>query len=233
LRERRIMSLTPDLVALCARPEVDPGPDPDWTPLGDEGYAALTDRLLEESGDVPLWIFAYGSLIWKPVFEAVEKRRGTAYGWHRSFCLEIKAWRGSPAQPGLMMALDRGGRCDGVAFRLPEQDRSGQIEAMLRREVSAVEDIGTIRWLPVETTDGPVRALAFWAGPAGRGVARKLPPEEVAWVLARACGHVGSCAEYLYNTVTHLEDHGIRDRNLWRLQHLVADEIRSIARLTP
>jgi len=47
-------------------------------------------------------------------------------------------------------------------------------------------------------------------------------------VLARACGHVGSGAEYLYNTVSHLEEFGIRDRNLWRLQQLVADEIRSI-----
>ena len=59
----------------------------------------------------------------------------------------------------------------------------------------------------------------------GDGIVLKLPPERVAWILARACGHAGSCAEYLYNTVSHLEALGIRDRNLWRLQKLVAEEI--------
>ena len=70
---------------------------------------------------------------------------------------------------------------------------------------------------------------AFWIGPRGARVARKLPLEHVAHVLARACGHGGSGAAYLYNTVAHLEQAGIRDRNLWRLQELVAAEIRAVA----
>jgi cation transport protein ChaC len=82
--------------------------------------------------------------------------------------------------------------------------------------------------MPTMTADGPVHALGFWVGPTGDGVSRKLELDKVAEILARACGYAGSCAEYLYNTVSHLEEFGIRDRNLWKLQKLVADEIRSI-----
>jgi len=80
----------------------------------------------------------------------------------------------------------------------------------------------------VRTAQGPLRALGFWVGVTGRGTSLNQPLETVAKVLARACGHVGSGAEYLYNTVSHLEEFGIHDRNLWRLQKLVADEISSI-----
>lgn len=173
-------------------------------------------------------MFAYGSLIWKPAFESVEQQRATAFGWHRSFCLDMVRWRGSAEQPGLMMALERGGRCNGVIYRLPEGEKPLQIERLLRREISDHESIGSVRWLPVRTAQGRLRALGFWVGVTGRGTSLNQPLERVAQVLARACGHVGSGAEYLYNTVSHLEAFGIRDRNLWRLQELVANEIRSM-----
>jgi glutathione-specific gamma-glutamylcyclotransferase len=224
----RIMSLTPDLVALCHRDLTDQGPDGKWTAISDEQYRELAEALERESHGEPLWVFAYGSLIWKPEFEAIDRQRATAFGWHRSFCLHINRWRGSHDQPGLMMALERGGRCDGVIYRLPDNDRAAQIERMLRREVSAFENIDAVRWLPVKSESGPCRALGFWVGASGERIRSRQPLDQVAGILARACGHLGSCAEYLYNTVSHLEDFGIHDRNLWRLQHLVAEEIRSI-----
>lgn len=224
----RQMSLTSELVALCHRQEADPGPDGSWTQLNDEDYRALALRLADEADEGPLWVFAYGSLIWKPAFESVERQRATAFGWHRSFCLDIQRWRGSTEQPGLMMALEKGGRCDGVIYRLPDGEKPAQIERLLRREVDDHESIGSVRWLPMRTAQGPLRALGFWVGVTGRGTSLNQPLEKVAKVLARACGHVGSGAEYLYNTVSHLEEFGIRDRNLWRLQELVADEIRSV-----
>lgn len=227
------MTLTAELVALCFRDEEDLGPDPNWPLLGDAEFETLAGRIFQESESQPLWIFAYGSLIWKPDFDAVESRRATAHGWHRSFCLQLNRWRGTPDQPGLMMALDRGGRCKGVAYRLPDSDRLGQIRRLLRREVGSREGIKTIRWITVETDQGYVRALVFWAGPTGDHVSLKLPLPTVARVLARACGHVGSCAEYLFLTVLHLDRHGIRDRNLWQLQKLVANEILSIHRSLP
>ncbi|CDX29769.1 ChaC family protein [Mesorhizobium sp. SOD10] len=224
----RQMSLTPELVALCHRDEIDPGPSGEWTQLSDDDFRALATRLAGEADAGPLWVFAYGSLIWKPAFESVEQRRASAHGWHRSFCLDLVRWRGSAEQPGLMMALERGGRCDGVIYRLPVGDKAAQIEKLLRREIDDHEAVASVRWVPVRTAQGRVRALGFWVGVTGRGTSLGQPLEKVAWVLARACGHVGSGAEYLYNTVSHLETFGIHDRNLWRLQKLVADEIRSI-----
>jgi len=225
------MDLTDELVSLSLRVEIDPGPDPLRIPITESETEALAERLCQESQGDALWVFAYGSLIWKPDFEAVEARVGAAKGWHRSFCLQMTRWRGSQTQPGLMLALKRGGHCKAIVFRIDDDDRLGQIRRMLRREIGTLEDAATIRWIWVETQQGPVRALVFWAGPKGRRVTSKLPLEKVAEVLARACGHRGSCAEYLYLTVKHLEEWGIRDRNLWQLQKLVANEIRAIHKL--
>ncbi|MFG6084095.1 gamma-glutamylcyclotransferase [Paracoccus litorisediminis] len=224
----RRMALTADHVALTLRDEPDLGPEPGWTPLGDDGIDELARHYHTDLGEAPLWVFAYGSLIWKPDFDAVEHVRASAYGWHRSFCLKMHRWRGSPQQLGLMMALERGGRCDGVIYRVREGDRLAQIRRMIVREIRFRENIGMVRWIPVHTPKGRMRALVFWAGPTGPRILSKLPLEQVAHVLARACGPVGSCAEYLFNTVLHLQEFGIHDRNLWRLQELVAREIEDI-----
>jgi cation transport protein ChaC len=79
----------------------------------------------------------------------------------------------------------------------------------------------------VETDRGPVRAIAFVANRSGAAYAGRLTPEETADTLSKACGHWGTCAEYLYNTVFHLEQRRIHDRYLWRLQYLVAEKIAS------
>ncbi|MFB9951437.1 gamma-glutamylcyclotransferase [Rhizobium puerariae] len=224
------MSLTQELVDLCFREEIDPGPPPSWEPLSDEDYMLLADRLTAEVGDEPLWIFAYGSLIWKPGFDSIASARASLYGWHRSFSLRIERGRGTPAQPGLMMMLSRGGRCDGVIYQVAAAEKRVQIERALRREISNLDSLSSVRWLPVRTASGETqRALTFWVGGTSQRIVRPLLPlHEVAPVLARACGHRGSCAEYLYNTVVHLAEFGIRDRNLWRLQELVAAEIRAL-----
>ena len=221
------MSLTPELVARCERPAPDPGPNPDFTPIEPKELDRLTEQLMEDMAGDDLWLFAYGSLIWKPNFSFSEQRRGMVHGWHRAFCMEQKRWRGSPDQPGLMMALERGGSCTGVAFRLSEGGCRDHIRNLVGREISMQEDLDMVRWGTVRTDGGPVRALVFWAGPKGDGIFLRLPLERVARVLARACGHVGSCASYLYNTVVKLEECSIHDRNLWRLQELVAQEIHS------
>jgi cation transport protein ChaC len=149
-------------------------------------------------------------------------------GWHRSFCLGLTRWRGTQSQPGLMLALRPGGSCNGIVFRLSEEDRLAQIQRMIRREISSMSDAYSIRWVAVDTPEDPVRALTFWAGPRGDRVLNGLSLESVAHVLARACGHIGSCAEYLYHAVRHLEEKGIRDRNLWKLLELVAAEIEAL-----
>jgi glutathione-specific gamma-glutamylcyclotransferase len=223
--KKSAMALTADLVARVDRVEPDPGPNPGQDYLTEAEFDALAHELIAQSGDRPFWVFAYGSLIWKPECLFAEQRRATAHGWHRAFCMKLTRWRGTPECPGLMMALDHGGRCDGIIGRLPDADKFKQLGLLLRREIDQRRDIGTFRWITVTTESGKVRALTFYAGPRASYYTGKLPPDEVARILARAAGHWGSCADYLYQTITKLEDCGIHDSGLWRLQAMVAAEI--------
>jgi cation transport protein ChaC len=222
----RHMALTPEHVAQVHRVLEDPGPDPTWTYHADEDYDALVQGLLaSHPGGPDTWHFAYG-LIWKPELAHVEARRGAAQGWHRSFCFRIERFRGTREQPGLMMSLDRGGQCQGMVFRLPPDDLEGQLQKLVRREITVKPPNNIPRWIAVRTDQGPLRAIVFVMNRQSRFYTGRLSLEEIADVLARACGDWGSCAEYLHNTVAHLEEQGIRDRNLWRLQALVADRIK-------
>jgi cation transport protein ChaC len=230
---RSPLSLTADLVARVERKEPDPGPLPGRIYLTESDYEALTSELIASCQGEPLWVFAYGSLIWKPECDFTEHRRATAHGWHRSFCLELKRWRGTPDCPGLMMALDHGGACHGVICRLPDTDQFAQLSKLLHREVDQREDIGTLRWITAKADIGRVRALTFYAGPRASYYTGRLPDAEVARILARAAGHWGSCADYLYQTITKLEEYGIHDTHLWKLQHMVAEEILRNAALDP
>lgn len=223
------MKLTAELVARIERTEPDPGPEPGTTEHTDAEFDAMVEALLSDHKPEDLWVFAYGSLIWNPEFEFLEKRIATANGWHRSFCLKLTRWRGTRELPTLMLALDRGGSCKGIAYRLPKHDHFAQLGLLMRREIDANPPTNVPKWISVKTDMGAVRALAFIAAPEGNAYAGKLPLEKVAHVLARAAGHWGSAAQYLFRTVTMLEEHGIRDRNLWRIQSLVAQEIENSA----
>jgi len=239
------LALTAELVARVARTEPDPGPQGGSVFLTDEDYEGVVDHLLAQRRPDPVWLFAYGSLIWKPEIEHEEERAATAPGWHRSFCLRLTRWRGTPDRPGLMMALDRGGCCNGVMFRLAESTLRDQLGKLLRREMNvkypgskrassrsplpdvAVGTSNVPRWISVRSNGESFPALAFVANPHGRVYTGRLEPDEVARILATAAGHWGSCAEYLYNTILHLDARGIRDEGLWRLQALVAKEIEA------
>lgn len=231
MSEIRPMALTPELVARTHRMVEDTGPEHGVAYHADEDYEAWVRSILEQrEPHAPVWLFAYGSLIWKPEIEHVEERAGTARGWHRSFCLRQTRWRGTKEQPGLMMALDRGGQCRGVLYRLPDTGLEGQLGRLFRREFTLKPPNNIPRWITVETDGGPVRALTFVINRKSRAYTGRLAPEEVADVLAKACGHWGSGSEYLRSTVVHLEERGIRDRQLWRLQEMVAERITQACR---
>lgn len=225
---RSEMDLTAELVARVERTEPDPGPLPGARQPGEAELRRMATELLDRRPPGPIWLFAYGSLIWKPELEHLEHRRARAHGWHRRFCMRLTRWRGTREVPGLMMALDRGGSCNGIAYRLSDADELGQVVQLLARETDDIRPTNVPRWLDVATPEGPLRALAFVASPVGANYAGGLPEREVARTLARAAGHWGSGAQYLHNTVAGLAAHGIRDRNLWSLQALVADEIRTL-----
>jgi cation transport protein ChaC len=222
------MALTADLVALCERHVPDPGPPPDITPFSEEDFQLFAEKLAAENGAAPVWVFAYGSLIWNPGFTWDSYRRATAHGWHRCFSMKMERWRGTPEQPGLMMALERGGSCDGIAYRLPAGNVVGELVNLLKREIDGVESAEFIRWLNVRAEGEQHKALVFYALPKGTDFPERPSLETAAHMLARACGHAGSGAAYLHRTVEKLAEHGIRDRNLWRLQEMVAEEIRAL-----
>ncbi len=227
-RKPNKMRLTVEHVARVHRLIPDPGPQllEGFRPATDDDYDAMVSHMLDTAPEGPFWLFGYGSLIWKPETEYAERRVALARGWHRRFCLGWDhRFRGSPEQPGVMLALDRGGQCKGVAYRLPDETLEENLHKLIRREMSMVPSAFPPRWIETLTEDGPVRALTFAMNRnSGRYVAG-LSPEALADILATACGFRGSMAEYLHATVAHLEELGIRDRNLWTLQELVAERI--------
>jgi cation transport protein ChaC len=227
----RQMQLTPDLVArvpphdgvsglLSTRSD---GPS-------DADYAEAVARVragAPASGEV--WIFAYGSLIWNPEFDFDTETLATVSGWHRSFCLGwVRIYRGTPERPGIMLALDRGGSCNGVAFRLPAAAVAGNLERILRREMPIKRATLPCRWVTARTDQGPIRALAFPISRSSPAYLPGLSEDVVVNALATAAGERGSMAEYLASTVTHLADRGIHDRYLWRMQALVAARIAEL-----
>src|SRR5262245_2331256 len=213
------MQLTRELIGRIPRTDFDPGPLPSY--LTDaERAASLAETLAHPRVQRPVWVFGYGSLIWKTGFPIAERRVGTLYGYHRQFCLLIKRFRGSPEVPGLMLGLERGGACRGVVYRLAERDAEEALKIVWAREILTAAYVP--HWADVQTSAGTVRAIAFVINRAHERYTGRLTDEAVADALARACGHIGSCAEYLLETVTHLEELGIRDGRLWRLQEMVA-----------
>ena len=220
------MHLTRELVDYCFRAEPDLGFDLKYEYWDRNDFEVAVTRLLSQRTEGPLWIFAYGSLIWRSEHQYAEQKRGTVHGWHRSFCMQLTRWRGTAEQPGLMMCLVRGGSCEGIAYRLSEEKCRDELFQLLWRELGCEEAFASVRWVKVRTETETLRALTFYARPDRMDTyIGKWPLEKVAHTLARACGHVGSGAEYLYQTVLKLEENGIHDRNLWRLQKLVASEI--------
>ena len=218
------LALTPELVAKTLRQVEDAGPPPGLVPMTDEDYAAVVSDIMSGAPDSPLSLFAYGSLLWKPACEVTDGRRAIVHGWHRSFCFRTPRFRGTPERPGLMMALDRGGQCQGMIFKIAEPIRQS-LDRLIRREMTVKPAANLPRWLPARTDEGPVKVIGFVVNRQVERYAGRLPLEDVAEVLSTAVGSWGSCAQYLYETVVQLERHGIHDANLWRLQRLVADRI--------
>ncbi len=222
----RPLSLSLDLIAR-AHPGTVPD-DPDAlallsdAELAPELEAMLARRAAPAGG---LWVFAYGSLLWNPEFAFTEQRLGTVRGWHRRFCLLQRRYRGTPERPGLVLGLDRGGICRGVAFRLADTDPHATLMPVWRREMKGKGYEG--RWVTVDTEAGPVTALTFVVNRQSDRYTGRMSDAETAQKIAAACGHLGPSAEYLFRTVEACTRLGIHDRHLWSLQALVAERLRA------
>lgn len=202
--------------------------DPRWRLLDDGDLDRLTATLTDDRAR-PIPIFAYGSLIWNPGFAVGKRQRARAIGWHRSFNIPLDHFRGSPEQPGLMLALASGGNCDGLILEVAPGTEAESMRAVLARELVVHELAGNTRWITVETDQGASQALTFYADPVGFDLV-DLPLQDQAVRLARANGVGGSGCEYLLRTAQGLEAEGIHDPYIWELQDLVAAEIDSWTR---
>ena len=227
-RSQRVMHLTAAHVALVHRDKIaEESLPPDLQSSTPEDHEATLDRLLADEPDFgDVWVFAYGSLIWKPACDFIEIRTGTVRGWHRAFCLGWNTrFRGSDENPGLMLALDRGGACKGVAYRLPPDAIRENMRKLLEREMGYKPASFPPRWVKVKTRERVLRALTFCIDRRSGRYVSGLSDAQIADALSAAVGSRGSMAEYLFATVEHLERLGIHDPHLWTLQRLVAERI--------
>jgi cation transport protein ChaC len=171
----------------------------------------------------PLWVFAYGSLIWNPDFAFDRRMPARLHGYHRRLCLWSRINRGTPDCPGLVAGLDRGGSCAGVVYRLPARVARSEFERLWEREMLMASYAP--RWLSCRLVDGThERALAFIVRRDAPNYAGKLAEDDIlAVVRAGGCGRFGTSLDYLINTVRSLHEHGLRDPHLERLaRHAVA-----------
>ncbi|MGE7367870.1 gamma-glutamylcyclotransferase [Neorhizobium sp. NPDC001467] len=220
------MELTSDLVLKTLRAVKDEGPEPDRTPITGPQLDELVRRVEHDAAGHDLWIFAYGSLLWNPGFEPSASEAAVAHGWHRAFSLRIQRLRASTKTPGLMLALRPGGSCSGAVLKMSAENRDEDLRILLAREIRYAEVCDMMRWVSVRTPSGTRRALTFWASPKASPLTEKIALAEAAPLMAQACGPAGSCAEYLRRTIVDLAERNIYDRNLWRLQALVAARLQ-------
>ena len=170
----------------------------------------------------PLWVFGYASLMWNPGFDVAETVLATLHGFSRSFCMSSIHHRGTVDDPGLVLALDaeEGAQCTGLALRIPEGNEAATIENLREREL--ISSAYTERLLHLNLTNGAqVEALAYVVDPTHEQYVAHLSLEEQAQIIAHATGGRGPNTEYLWNTVAHLGELGIRDADLeWLSQRV-------------
>ena len=177
-----------------------------------------------------LWVFGYGSLMWRTGFPFVEARRARLDGYHRAFCITSTHHRGSPARPGLVLGLDRGGACEGMAFRVAPGQSPATLAYLREREL--INGVYREAFVPVVLHPpgdgggpGIARALAFIVERAHPSYARGLDLATEARLIRGARGVSGHGLDYLVNTVRHLQAAGIRERRLERLMAIAAAHV--------
>lgn len=166
------------------------------------------------------WVFGYGSLMWNPGFDYEEKAEAIIFGYRRSLCVRSWVHRGTEASPGLVLGLDRGGSCRGMAFRISTAAWDEVLAYLREREL--VTNVYLERIAPIRLADGRrVISVAYVVDRDHRQYAGALDAIEAAHIVESASGQSGPNDAYVFNTLTHLREMGIRDQ--W-LEH-VAGEI--------
>lgn len=158
--------------------------------------------------------------MWRPDFPHVETHTARLVGYHRTMCILSTRWRGTPERPGLVLGLERGGSCLGLAFRVEAALVPAVMAQIYAREMPT--DVYSPHFLPVTLGDG--RRVDAWAFVARRDHPQYLAerdPSRIAALIRQGIGQGGACRDYLVNTIRQLETLGLSDRPLKRLLALV------------
>ena len=167
------------------------------------------------------WVFGYGSLMWRPGFAHTETRRARLHGFHRSLCVWSHIYRGTRERQGLVLGLDRGGSCVGLAFRVPSELREEVLAYLRDREL--VTSVYLERMLPIRLEGGDSAvAVAYVVDRGHEQYAGALEEAEAARIVSGAVGQAGPNEDYVLNTVAHLQALGIRDHWLEEVGRLVS-----------
>lgn len=170
------------------------------------------------------WVFGYGSLMWNPGFPFLERQQARLYGYRRSLCIRSNVYRGTDENPGLVLGLERGGSCQGVAFRVAGADREPVIEYLREREL--VSHVYKERIIAVGLVDGRREmAMTYVADPEHEQYIGDLPLNDAADIVRNASGRSGPNVDYVVNTVQHLQDMGIRDALLEQVAATVVAQV--------
>ena len=163
-----------------------------------------------------LWVFGYGSLIWRPGFPYLERRTARLFGAHRALCVYSWVHRGTRENPGLVLGLDHGGACRGIAFRVAGDEREKVISYLRERE--QVTAVYRERMRPVRFDDGSMAtALSYLVDRSHDQYAGKLDEETMFRFVSGAEGRSGANRDYVINTAAHLAELGMPDAALDRL----------------
>ncbi|WP_260987547.1 gamma-glutamylcyclotransferase [Roseomonas gilardii] len=200
-------------------------PDPSTAPEGTRSPSetgpppVLDEALLDADGS--LYVFAYGSLIWKPGFAVDGTHPALLRGYHRRFCIRSTRYRGTPERPGLVLGLDRGGACRGVALRVARSRAAEVLDYLHEREMSG----GSYHQMRLKVRlldEGrDVRAVAYVVDRQSDTYCAGLGPDEAAQAIGLGIGAMGSNRDYLLNTISQLRALGVRDAALERLADLL------------
>lgn len=181
-----------------------------------EDRVASREAMLECAPDPEnIWVFAYGSLLWNPAFHFERSVEAKLYGYHRAFCLKTEIGRGSVEHPGLLLGLDSGGSCRGLAYKVHKDQVREELDIIWSREM--VTNTYTPRWVKLHTPDGIMPAIGFIMAKDNERYCCDLSVDDQARMISKAVGALGPCAEYLENTVKALDDMGIGDGPLHKL----------------
>src|SRR5437016_1378702 len=185
---------------------------------------SATDLNDTEFSQGDLWVFGYGSLMWRPGFEFIEQAPARLIGEHRALCVYSFVHRGTPEKPGLVLGLDRGGACRGVAFRVAEKDRAATIAYLREREqvTSVYREVTRSVWLENEARQR-VSALAYVVDRGHVQYAGRLSLAEQLRHVQQGHGRSGINRDYVLATVKAIEAAGFRDTQLHRLAAMLHD----------